>query len=266
MVKNQFVILAAGKGVRMGNSDIPKVLVMLNNKPLILHLLHEIEKVNQLMQPVVVVGFQHQKVEGVLGDQYTYALQEDQLGTAHAVWTAKRKIRAENILVLYGDMPFIKAESLRQLIRLHFNSGSKISICTAQVENFEGFYQSLEHYGRMLRDPPLNFPPKLGGERGGIVGVVEYKDANEEQKELKEVNAGIYMFNTQWLWANIEKIKNDGAQREYYLTNLVGLAASQGEMVQSLLIDPKEVISINTKEDLVWAEKILSGGNINKQF
>ncbi len=236
----------------MGNGNVPKVLVMLKNKPLILYLLHEIEKITQLIKPVIVVGFKNKKVEGVLGDHYTYALQEDQLGTAHALLAAKRKIKAENILVLYGDMPFIKAENLRELIRMHLKSTSNISICTAQVENFSGIYKSLEHYGRILRDP-------ISHATGGIV---EYKDASDEQKKIKEVSAGIFMFNTKWLWQNIEKVKNDGAQKEYYLTDLVALAAGAGETVRTLPIDPKEAIGVNSKEDLDVAEKIISDPNI----
>src|SRR5258708_1974174 len=113
-MRNQIVILAAGKGARMGQNSVPKVLVMLKNKPLIIYLLEEIEKINQLAKPVVVVGHMHRQVEEVLGGQYTYALQSRQLGTAHALLTAKPKIRAENVLVLYGDMPFVKASSLKE--------------------------------------------------------------------------------------------------------------------------------------------------------
>src|SRR5579872_4621873 len=98
-MRNQIVILAAGKGTRMGNSNIPKVLVMLKNKPLILYLLEEVEKINQLAKPVVVVGFHGEKVRAVLGDSFSYVNQQDQLGTAHAVMAAKPKIKSENILV-----------------------------------------------------------------------------------------------------------------------------------------------------------------------
>src|SRR6185369_10465409 len=126
-MKNQFVILAAGKGTRMGG-NIPKVLVMLKNKPLILYVLHEIDKIGQLIKPVVVVGYGAKKVEGVLGNEYLFAFQDKQLGTAHALLAAKRKIKAENIVVLYGDMPFIKAESLKALIKMHFKTGGNISM------------------------------------------------------------------------------------------------------------------------------------------
>lgn len=244
-MRNQIVILAGGKGSRMGG-NVPKVLVMLKNKPLILYVLDEIEKINQLIKPVVVVGFGANKVKGVLGDDYFYAYQEKQLGTAHALLAARRKVRAENILVLYGDTPFIKADSLKALITKHFKTASSISMLTAQAPNFKGIYKSLEQLGRIIRDTNHN-----------IAGIVEFKDASAGQKKIKEINPGIYMFNTKWLWANLEKIRNNNAQGEYYLTDIVGIAISQGLKVQSLMIDPKEVLGVNSREDLAVAEKLL---------
>lgn len=245
-MKNQIVILAAGKGTRMGNSKVPKVLVMLKNKPLILYLLHEIEKITQLAKPVVVVGYMAEKVKGVLGSHYLFAIQDKQLGTGHAVMAAKPKVKAENILVLYGDMPFIKAESLRELISKHLHSSAVISMMTTQVENYKGDFASLEHFGRILRDPLRN-----------IIGVVEFKDANSAQKRIKEINPGIYMFNTKWLWENIKKIKNNNIQKEFYLTDIVQIAIQEGCVVQNLSIPPQQVLGVNSPEDLQRAEKLI---------
>lgn len=230
----------------MGNPKVPKVLVMLKNKPLILYVLDEIEKINQLAKPVVVVGFAAGKVQQVLGNHYIYAFQDKQLGTAHALQAAKNKVKAENILVLYGDMPFIKADSLKSLIKLHFKSGAKISMLTAQTKNFKGIYASLEHYGRIIRTP-----------LGETAGIIEHKDATDVQRKIKEINPGIYMFNTKWLWENLKKIENNNAQKEYYLTDIVQIALSQEEKVNSILVDPKEVLGINSREDLAIAEKLL---------
>ncbi len=124
-MRNQIVILAAGKGTRIGGS-VPKVLVMLKNKPLILYLLEEIEKINQLAKPVIVVGHKFQEVRDVLGESYLYAIQQEQLGTADAVKAALPKVKAENILVLYGDMPFLKASSLKKLMQLHHKNGAPV--------------------------------------------------------------------------------------------------------------------------------------------
>lgn len=245
-MKNQFVILAAGKGRRMGNPKVPKVLTMLKNKPLILHVLEQVDKINQLIKPVVVVGFGAEKVKGVLGSDCFFAFQKEQLGTANALLSAKGKVKAENIVVLYGDMPFIKSESLLALLKLHFKTGKKISMLTAQVENFRGLYSGLINYGRVLRG--------VGHE---IVGIVEYKDASEHQKQIKEINPGVYAFKTEWLWENLKKIGNKNRQAEYYLTDIVELAISQGEKVASLMVPANEVIGINSREDLERAEKIL---------
>src|ERR1700744_4976794 len=114
-MRNQIVILAAGEGTRVGRDDMPKVLVMLKNQPLILYILRQIENINQLAKPVIVVGYMADKVKAVLGNDYLYAYQDQQLGTAHALNSARHQVSGENILVLYGDMPFIKAESLKEL-------------------------------------------------------------------------------------------------------------------------------------------------------
>ena len=243
-MRNQIVILAAGKGTRLGG-NAPKVLVMLKNKPLILYLMHELHY-RQLIKPVVVVGFGADKVKGVLGNDAVYAYQEDQKGTAHAVMAAKKQIRAENILVLYGDMPFIKADSLRELMRLHHKKDAAVSMFTTRVPNFEGINKTLEHYGRVVR----NF-------ENNIIKIIEYKDASPKDRTIKELNPGIYMFKTKWLWENIKLIKNKNAQHEYYLTDIIEIAISQGLVINSLEISPKEVVGINSAEDLELAEKIL---------
>ncbi len=247
-MRNQIVILAAGKGTRMGNSRVPKVLTMLRSRPLILYVLEEIGKINQLIKPVVVVGFGADRVKGVLGDDYFYAYQGEQLGTAHALLAAKGKVKSENILVLYGDMPFIKAESLKRLIQLHFKTQGNISMFTCKAKTFRGVNESLANYGRVIRDS-----------HHAISGIVEHKDASSHQKKIMEVNPGIYMFKSGWLWDNLKKIQNKNAQQEYYLTDIVRVAIGQGQKIQSLPITPQEVIGVNSKQDLVIAESLLRG-------
>lgn len=245
---NQIVILAGGEGKRMGGK-IPKVLVMLKNKPLVLHLLHELEKVPQLAKPVIVVGYKYQDVRGVLGDDYLYAYQNKQLGTAHALLCAKLKVKAENILVLYGDMPFIRAKSLKALLAMHFKKRSSISMLVAEAPNFRGKYKSLEQYGKIIRD---------SGHK--IVKIVECKNASAGQKKIKEINPGIYAFNTKWLWENLKNIKNNNTSKEYYLTDIVEVAIQQGLEIANLSIDPKEAVGINSPEDLEIAESIAQVG------
>jgi len=245
-MRNQIVILAAGKGTRMGNANVPKVLVMLKNKPLILHLLDEVEKVNQLVKPVIVVGYMYNKVKDVLGSDYLYAIQDKQLGTAHALLSAKHRITGKNILVLYGDHPLIKAKSLKALMALHHKKNSNISMFTTAVPNFSGSNKSFENFGRIVRDNQKR-----------ITKIVENKDASAGQKKIKELNSGIYMFNTAWLWEHAKKIKNQNAQAEYYLTDIVEVAIAHGEQIQSLPIDSKEVIGINSPQDLKLAENMV---------
>lgn len=247
MLTNQIVILAAGKGKRMFNPEIPKVLVMLKNKPLIIHLLEEVEKLPLLSRPIIVVGYKAEAVEAVLGENYVYALQKEQLGTANAVWSAKQKIKAKNILVLYGDMPFIKAESLKKIIGLHLKAKSKISMFTASVPDFDNHFSSLKGFGRIIR-----------GDRGRIVKITEFKDASEREKLIREVNPGVYMFDTEWFWRNINQIKNNNAQGEYYLTDIIEVAIKHGEEIQSAPINPDEVLGVNTQEELNLAESLLN--------
>ena len=244
-MRNQIVILAAGKGTRMGGS-VPKVLVMLKNKPLILYLLEQVDKINQLIKPVIVVGYKAESIKAVLGNDYFYAYQDKQLGTAHALLSAKNKIKAENILVLYGDHPFIKAPSLKSLMSLHHKKNSKLTMLTTTVKNFKGENKLFEHFGRIVR-----------GSRKKISKIVEYKDASAGQKKIMELNPGIYMFNTNWLWEHIKNIQNKNAQGEHYLTDIVEVAISHGQQVESLAIDPKEVIGVNSREDLKFAESLI---------
>lgn len=226
-------------------TDTPKVLVMLKEKPLILYLLGELEKISQLAKPVVVVGYRYQQVKGVLGDDFIYAYQDQLLGTAHAVMCAEREVIADNILILYGDMPFIQAESLKKLMRLHYNQKANMSMFTSVVDNF-GEYPSMNSFGRIIRDV-----------YGNIIKITEYKDASPEERNIREVNPGIYMFNTKWLFDNIHKIQNKNVQSEYYLTDMVEVAIGAGEQIYSLPIHPREVVGINSPEELVAAEKML---------
>lgn len=246
MFKDQFLILAAGKGARLNHENLPKVLVPFRGRPLIAYLLAQISKITKNQKPVMVVGFMADKVRAALGTRYEYALQEPQLGTAHAVKAAKDKMKAENILVLYGDMPFITEESLRKLIRLHHDNEANLSMFTASVPNFENEFTSFLSFGRIIR----NF-------KNEIIKITEYKDASESEKYIKEVNPGIYMFKSDWLWQNIKKIKNKNAQKEYYLTDIVEIAIAQKEPVYSLKIPGREVMGINSLEDLARAENIV---------
>ena len=157
---------------------------------------------------------------------------------------AKNKVSGKNILVLYGDNPFVKAVSLKKLMKMHHDKSANISIFTTTVPNFAGINKNFEQFGRIIR-----------GSNKKIVKIVEYKDASVGQKKIKELNSGIYMFNSAWLWKHAEKIKNNNMQAEYYLTDIVEVAIRNGEPVYSIPIASHEVLGINNREDLKLAEK-----------
>lgn len=244
-MNQQIVILAAGKGTRMGG-EIPKVLLPLYDQPVISHLLREIKDVAQLTTPVIVVGYKEDLVKETLGKEYIYVTQFDQKGTGHAVLSSKEAITADNFIVLYGDMPFTSKKSLEDLIGLHTHHHAKISMFTCTVPNFdEDQYQPFLGYGRIIRN-----------EAGNIEKIVEYKDCTEEQKHILEVNPGIYMFNSNWVWNELDQIGHNNAQDEFYLTDVVEIAIRDGQTIYSLSIDAKEVYGINTPEHLAYARTL----------
>ena len=246
-MNTQIVILAAGQGTRMGDMEIPKVLAPLQEKPVLTHLLEEIGSLANLEPTVLVVGYKHEQIRSVAGNGYKYAFQEKQLGTAHALLCAKPEITGTDIIVLYGDMPLIKAQSIQRLMDLHREKNAKLSMFTTTVPNFEGRYESLNHFGRIIRS-----------ESGDIVKITEFKDALPEEQALREVNPGIYMFNTNWLWKHMDAITSNNTQHEYYLTDIIEVAIRSGEQIYSLEVQPDEVFGINTKEHLEHAHGLVS--------
>ena len=155
-MSQQIVILAAGKGTRMG-VDMPKVLLPLQEgQPVISHLLEGVKAVAQDTAPIIVVGFQKELVQETLGSDYLYVTQFDQKGTAHAALSAKPAVTAENIIVLNGDMPFISHQTLSNLSQRHIENDAKVSMLTCMLPNFEGDYANLFSYGRIIRDAEGN--------------------------------------------------------------------------------------------------------------
>jgi bifunctional UDP-N-acetylglucosamine pyrophosphorylase / glucosamine-1-phosphate N-acetyltransferase len=240
------VILAAGKGTRMGLAKTPKVLVPLRGKPLISYLLDGIAREPSLAAPIVVVGFKSEEVKSLLGRNYLYALQEQQLGTGHAVVSAMPQVTGQHFMVLYGDMPFIKTASIVTLGDLHMKSGSVLSMFTVTVPNFDPRYESMNNYGRIIRD-----------NTGQIIKITEYKDATTGERHLREVNPGIYTFQRDWFVEHAKSLGNKNAQGEYYLTDMVEIAIGSGQRIVDISISPEEVLGINTPEQLKAAEEAL---------
>jgi len=232
------IILAAGQGTRM-HSKLPKVAHKIAGKPMIWHALQAVAALVE-QPPVIVVGYGAEDVKKSLQEDVVFALQEEQLGTGHAVACVRDllKAKSEVVLVTFGDMPLLRKESIEKLIRLHQGSNSPVTMTSFIGDEARGF-------GRVLRN-----------QAGHVIGIVEQVDATPEQLAIREYNVSAYCFNADWLWDSLEQIPIS-PKGEYYLTDVVGLAVTQGYDVEALVLDdPEEAIGINTRVHLATAEKI----------
>ena len=235
----EIIILAAGEGTRM-LSDVPKPLHSLMGKALIEHVLGVCTPIVE-NPPVVVIGHGADLIKDYLGDQARYVNQKELLGTGHAVQQAESilKGKSEHILVLYGDMPLIQEDTLRTIIEVQKNNSGPLTLLSFESDNPRGF-------GRIVRDAERE-----------IVEIVEESDSSPEQLEINELNAGIYCFDSEWLWDSLSKLTLS-PKGEYYLTDLVALASSEGSFIASVQADdPRELIGINTRVHLAEAGQIL---------
>ncbi len=246
-MSTRVITLAAGKGSRMGY-DVPKALVEIANRPMIEHLLDSIHESGVDDRPIVVVAPDTiEQFNDVCGDRCQYAVQEEQLGTGHAVASAQdAAIDAEDVIVLYGDHPFFTADKIRELHELHQENGAEITMVTTKVPNFDDDYMTFKDWSRIVRD-----------DSGRIVKDVQAKDATSEELEIKEVNPCLFAFDAQWLWEHLPEIKNKNASGEYYLTDLIQMAIEEGSDIVTASADPFEVVGVNSPEELETAEKLL---------
>ncbi len=244
----KIIILAAGQGKRMNNPELPKVLVPLRDKFLISYVLEAIAASEVDDRPVIVVGQKAEQVKEALGDGYEYAFQAEQLGTGHAVKSAYETLKdfQGNIMVLYGDMPLISASTIKNLADTHETSGGALTMATVTVPDFDEWRAGFYDFGRIIR-----------GEDGNVVSIIEKRDATPEQLIMTEVNPGYYCFKSEWLWQQLEQLKNENSQGEYYLTDMVDLAHRGGEKITTVAMEPKEALGINTVEQLALVEKFL---------
>jgi len=243
---NKVIILAAGKGTRMG-TELPKVLAPLQGRPMIKYLIESVIKSRICTKPVIVVSPDNQEIikHSLAEYDLDYIIQDQQLGTGHAVSCTKELLidsPIKNLVVFYGDHPFIQAETMEKLIVNHYDP---ITIMTTRVANFEGWHRNFVRWGRIIRND------------GEIQEIVEFKDASLEQQKIKEVNPALFCFDNTWLWKNIQQLENNNQQQEYYLTDLIKIATAQKIRINSLEIDPQEAVGINSQEELAVAEELL---------
>jgi len=243
------VILAAGKGKRMNATpEHPKVLTPLLGRPLVSHLLVNIKDSCVRTTPVIVIAPDLYVIRETLGPICEYAIQETQLGTGHAVLAAKQKLlKYDHVLVLYGDHPLVTARTVDALVVNHLAQNADLTLATLRLPHFEDWFAFFDGYGRIKRNS-----------RGDLQGIVERKDANEQEKNITEVNPGYYLFKSPWLWSALPKLKRENAQGEYYLTDVVDLAIIERRGLREVsLDDPQEGLGINTPEQLNLVERIL---------
>lgn len=234
------IVLAAGEGKRM-KSQYSKVIHKICGKPLIKWVAKTVENAG-VKECVYVIGHKAEQVKECLGEEALYALQEQQLGTGHAVMQAEEylKYKDGHVVILYGDMPLVKSQTILDLIKLHTENSNSVTIVTADFDDPTG-------YGRIIRDTA-----------GNVARVVEQKDATEEQKAVREINSGIYCFNINDLLDSLEELKNDNNQGEYYLTDTLEILIGKGLKAGVLkLRDSSELLGINDRLQLAEASDVL---------
>ncbi len=233
------VILAAGLGKRM-RSRTTKVLHELAGKPLVSHVLDTAAELGP-ERVAVVVGHQAEVVRAVVGERARCVLQAEQLGTGHAVLKARSALRGfrGEVLVLCGDVPLICAATLRRLLESHRSGGRLATVLSMIVDEPAG-------YGRIVRGPAA-----------GEVRIVEHRDTRRDEKLIDEVNTGLYCFDSAFLWKSLGSLGRDNAQGEYYLTDLIEMAAKRGKAACEALDDDDEGLGVNSRLDLAEAEALL---------
>lgn len=244
--KLAIVILAAGKGKRMNNPNLPKVLVELKERPLLDYVLELSANLNP-EKVVVIVGYHKEQVIEFIKKHnkpiFEYAIQEEQLGTGHAVAQTESNLSEfdGNILILSGDVPLLSKSTTQNFIHLHYDSNSSASVLSSIAQNPYG-------YGRIIRD-----------ENDDFIKITEEKDANEQEKSIKEINSGIYMINSKLLFESLKKISNNNAQNEYYLTDVIDILYKQNHTVKAFAIaDFNEIQGVNQLTDLENLQNNLS--------
>ena len=236
------IVLAAGKGTRM-KSELPKVLCEAAGRPLVSYVIDSLRKAG-VGKIVAVVGYRADLVKEQLQDdsQIDFALQEEQLGTGHAVMMCREAVADHNgpVIVVAGDSPMLQSDSIAALLK-DFSETSPACIL-----------------GTLIHDNPVGLGRIVRDENDKFVGIVEEKDATEEQRAINEVNMSTYVFDCQKMLAGLDRLSNDNKQNEYYITDIPGIMLGDGDDVRALpVLKPIEALSVNTVEHLKAVEEAL---------
>ncbi len=233
------VIIAAGQGTRM-RSNLPKVLHPILGRTLVEYAVGNAKIVSDT-PPVVVIGNGADEVRQRITTEVQFVVQEQRLGTAHAVQQAETHLRGNTdlVLVVYGDMPLVRPKTLQRLVDAQLINPGPMTMLTVEMDDPHGF-------GRVVRD-----------ENGAVKGIVEEVQATPDELAIRELNAGMYCFSSDWLWDALPRIELS-PKGEYYLTDLAGIAAADGKQIETIkLDDPDELIGINTRVHLAEATAIM---------
>jgi bifunctional UDP-N-acetylglucosamine pyrophosphorylase / glucosamine-1-phosphate N-acetyltransferase len=236
------IILAAGKGTRM-KSDLLKVVHEVAGKPIVQYVIDAVSALN-VVDIFTVVGHQAESVkENVTNKKVQYVIQEEQLGTGHAVMQVSPHIKpgdTSTIVVLAGDCPLIKTETLKKLVDSHHESNASATILTTKMEE-------PAKYGRILR-----------GKMGTVTGIKEAKDCTEKELQIKEINTGVYAFRADELFLYLNQLNTNNTQGEYYLTDIIHILKDKGKVVSGYVLeDSDQAIGINTRLDLAKTNAVL---------
>ncbi len=234
------IVMAAGKGTRM-KSKKSKLVHKIYGKEIIKRAVENVKKAG-IDDVIVVVGYQKEQIEEVLGNSVQYAIQEEQLGTGHAVKKAAGLLEGKKgkVLILNGDHPIMRPETLKRLVEESNRKNESATILTM-------VHDAIIPYGKIIHD-----------EEGRIEEIVEHKDCNEEQLKIKEVNLGMYCFDIEELLNSLKLLNNDNAQKEYYLTDVIKIMYDKGLKTGSIVVsDNAEVLGVNDRMDLEVLTKAL---------
>ena len=236
------IILAAGKGTRM-HTDLPKCAYPFLGKPMVSYIVESCKKAG-CDEVIVVVGYKRDDIIKCLPQDVKHAIQEEQLGTGHAVKCAKSALSGLDgvTLIFPGDMPLIDSDTVLELVKEHENKKNALTVVTTVLED-------AAKYGRIYR------------ENGHIKKIVEFKDCTPEQVQIKEINSGLFCVDTQLLFEALEKVENHNNQHEYYLTDIVEIIGRDHQVDSYVIKDGFRLTGINDLETLSEAERIFLENN-----